>query len=324
MFTSREADELRRVLTGVAEPGRDDVVRAALGTELLGVTGEALFALREDDTGWGAELDAFQRFHQVWREHGFARMFRELVAERGVSHRLLAHEDGERRLTNLLHLGELLQDEAARHPRGLDALVQWMAARAADPRPQSEEQQLRLESDEHVVKIVTVHKSKGLQYPVVFCPFVWDGRLFAIDARRERDVVCHDPEADNRATLEMEADLQARLRAAGLSRGAGGEPAALLRRADARHPPLHHRVGGDQRCRHVGAVLAAARSGRGERLAWRSSAPCKNRPTRHCEPISRRCVRGAAARSASRRRRKVPASRIVSPRIARARSRRDP
>jgi exodeoxyribonuclease V beta subunit len=212
VFTSREADELRRVLTGVAEPGRDDVVRAALGTELLGVTGEALFALREDDTGWGAELDAFQRFHQVWREHGFARMFRELVAERGVSHRLLAHEDGERRLTNLLHLGELLQDEAARHPRGLDALVQWMAARAADPRPQSEEQQLRLESDEHVVKIVTVHKSKGLQYPVVFCPFVWDGRLFAIDARRERDVVCHDPQAHNRATLEMEADAQAPLR----------------------------------------------------------------------------------------------------------------
>jgi exodeoxyribonuclease V beta subunit len=212
VFTSREADELRRVLMAVAEPGRDDMVRAALGTELLGVTGEALYALREDDAGWAAELDAFQRFHQAWREHGFARMFRELVTERGVSHRLLTHEDGERRLTNLLHLGELLQDEAARHPRGLDALVQWMAARAADPRPQGEEQQLRLESDEHVVKIVTVHKSKGLQYPVVFCPFVWDGRLFAVDARRERDVICHDPQAGDRATLEMEADAQARLR----------------------------------------------------------------------------------------------------------------
>jgi exodeoxyribonuclease V beta subunit len=212
VFTSREAEQLQRVLMAVAEPGRDDVVRAALGTELLGATGEELFALLEDDAGWAAELDAFQRSHQAWREHGFARMFRELLAERGVSHRLLAYADGERRLTNLLHLGELLQDEAARHPRALEALVQWMAARAEDPRPQSEEQQLRLESDEHVVKIVTVHKSKGLQYPVVFCPFVWDGRIFATDAHRERDVVCHDPENGGRATLEMEAELQAPLR----------------------------------------------------------------------------------------------------------------
>jgi exodeoxyribonuclease V beta subunit len=213
VFTSREAEQLRRILMAVAEPGRDDMVRAALGTELLGVTGEELFALLEDDTRWAAELDAFQRVHQVWREHGFARMFRELLTERGVSNRLLAYADGERRLTNLLHLGELLQDEAARHPRALEALVQWMAARAEDPRPQSEEQQLRLESDEHVVKIVTVHKSKGLQYPVVFCPFVWDGRIFAADAHRERDVVCHDPSNHDRATLEIEADLQAPLRA---------------------------------------------------------------------------------------------------------------
>ena len=212
VFTSREAEQLRRVLMAVAEPGRDDVVRAALGTELLGVTGEELFALFDDDAGWAAVLDDFQRLHQVWREHGFARMFRELLTGRDVSHRLLSYADGERRLTNLLHLGELLQDEAARHPRALEALVQWMAARAADPRPQSEEQQLRLESDEHVVKIVTVHKSKGLQYPVVFCPFVWDGRIFATDARRERDVMCHDPCNDHRATLEMEAELQAPLR----------------------------------------------------------------------------------------------------------------
>lgn len=213
VFASPEAGQLRRVLLAVADPGRDEMVRAALGTELLDVSGEQLVALLDDDRAWADRLEAFHRYHLVWREHGFGRMFRELLATEGVSPRLLEYADGERRLTNLLHLGELLQEEAARHPRGLDALVQWMAERAADEQPEGEEQQLRLESDENVVKIVTVHKSKGLEYPVVFCPFVWDGRLFAADWQRERDVVCHDPAAHDRATLELEADRLSPLRA---------------------------------------------------------------------------------------------------------------
>jgi len=212
VFASPEAEQLRRVLLAVADPGRDEVVRAALGTELLDVTGEQIIALLDDDRAWAERLETFHRYHLVWRDHGFGRMFREMLEREGVSPRLLEYADGERRLTNLLHLGELLQEEAARHPRGLDALVQWMAERAADEHPESEEQQLRLESDENVVKIVTVHKSKGLEYPVVFCPFVWDGRLFSIDAYRQHDVVCHDPAEHDRATLELESDKGSPLR----------------------------------------------------------------------------------------------------------------
>ncbi len=212
VFASPEATQLRQVLLAVVDPGRDDVVRAALGTELMGVSGEALVALQDDDQEWARVLETFHRHHERWRTHGAGRMFRRLLAEHGVAARLLEYADGERRLTNLLHLGELLQAEAARRPRGLDALVQWMAERAADGQPESEEQQLRLESDENVVKIVTVHKSKGLEYPVVFCPFVWDGRLAADDAYRTRDIVCHDPTAGGRVTLELESLRQSPLR----------------------------------------------------------------------------------------------------------------
>jgi exodeoxyribonuclease V beta subunit len=212
VVASREAEQLRRVLLAVAEPGRDPLLRAALGTELFDVSGEELVALLDDDRAWTGWVDAFHRHHERWRVHGFGLMFRELLAEHGVPGRLLEYDDGERRLTNVLHLGELLQDEAARQPRGLEGLVQWMVARAADARPETEEQQLRLESDEHVVKIVTVHKSKGLEYAVVFCPFVWDGRLFARDHRWARDVVCHDPTADDQATLELEAAPDSPLR----------------------------------------------------------------------------------------------------------------
>src|SRR5262249_55530920 len=204
VFASPEAEQLRRVLLAVAEPGRGDIVRAALGTELLGMPGEELVRLLAADAQWAARVETFHGYHRMWREHGFARMFRALAAAEGIASRLLALADGERRLTNLLHLGELLADEAARQPRGLEALAEWMATRADDPHPESEEQQLRLESDEHVVKIVTIHKSKGLQYPIVFCPFLWDGRLFA---ERDRDVACHD-----QATLEMEAGKESPLR----------------------------------------------------------------------------------------------------------------
>src|SRR5262245_6277335 len=209
VFASPEAEQLRRVLLAVAEPGRDDIVRAALGTELLGMPGEELVRLLAADAEWAARVETFHGYHRMWREHGFARMFRALAAAEGIAPRLLALADGERRLTNLLHLGELLADEAARPPRGLGALAEWGATRGGAPHAESEEQQLRLESDEHVVKIVTIHKSKGLQYPIVFCPFLWDGRLFA---ERDRDVACHDQAHDDRETLEMEADKESPLR----------------------------------------------------------------------------------------------------------------
>jgi exodeoxyribonuclease V beta subunit len=131
-------------------------------------------------------------------------MFRELLRTRGVAERLLGFADGERRLTNLLHLGELLQDEAGRGRHGPEALVQWMAERRASPRAASEEHQLRLESDEHLVRIVTVHKAKGLQYPIVFCPFLWDGRIRASEPK-VKEVFLHDPTAGDRPTLVLGA-----------------------------------------------------------------------------------------------------------------------
>src|SRR5262249_61625151 len=116
---------------------RADPAGPARGRGLLGVSGEDLVRLlaagAEGTAGWGA----FHDYHRLWREHGFARMFRGLMTAEDVAPRLLALADGERRLTNLLHLGELLADEAARQPRGLEVLAQWMAAPAAGPHPGS-------------------------------------------------------------------------------------------------------------------------------------------------------------------------------------------
>jgi exodeoxyribonuclease V beta subunit len=86
---------------------------------------------------------------------------------------MLRRTDGERRLTNLLHLGEQIHQAASTH-ESPDALLRWLATKRRDGAV-DEVAQLRLESDRTLVKIITIHKVKGLEFPIVFCPFLWDG-----------------------------------------------------------------------------------------------------------------------------------------------------
>lgn len=204
VLATSEAEALRLVLAAVAEPGREGLVRAALATELLGVRGEELDALGRDERRWEELVRRFRDHHDAFREHGVAYMLRRLFAEWNVAAQLLPYADGERRLTNVLHLAELLAAEAARRPVGLDGLIGWMTARAAEDPPDGDERQLRLESDEHLVKIVTVHKSKGLEYPLVFLPFAWDG---SPRAPARDHAAYHDPTARWQLTLDLGPEI---------------------------------------------------------------------------------------------------------------------
>lgn len=201
VFDTREAMEVERLLLAVAEPGHEGRVRGALATDLLGYTGEQLFALEQDAAAWDAVLGNFHRWHALCRDRGFIAMWSLLLAECAVAPRLLAAPEGERRMTNLQHLSELLQHLA--HDEGLDADA--LAKRIADERAGeahdsfgSEARLLRLESDEHLVRIVTIHAAKGLEYPVVYCPFLWDGGR----PRKALPVRFHDA-ADHRGVLDF-------------------------------------------------------------------------------------------------------------------------
>ncbi|MDX1656907.1 MAG: UvrD-helicase domain-containing protein, partial [Candidatus Competibacteraceae bacterium] len=200
VFQSREAQELERLLMAVVEPGRESLVRAALVTELLGTSGEALHRLTEDDLAWERRLEAFRDYHRLWREHGFIRAFRSLYGREDLARRLLGYRDGERRLTNLLHLAELLQAYAVQARAGMEGVVKWLAERRQVREVDNKAYELRLESDENLVKIVTIHKSKGLEYPVVFIPFPWDG---GIQRAGRGSFAFHDPHRDNRAFLDL-------------------------------------------------------------------------------------------------------------------------
>ncbi len=187
VFTTAEAEELGQVLRAVVDPGDEGLVRTALAGSLLGVSARELDRLLQDEVAWGERLDRLQRYRQLWLHQGFMLAFQSMLHEEGLPARLLAGMDGERRLTNLLQLGELLQLASTEHP-GLDALLRWLSDQIREEEGQDENRQLRLESDQALVQIITWHSSKGLEYPLVFIPFPWSYRTL----EREKVVVFHD------------------------------------------------------------------------------------------------------------------------------------
>jgi exodeoxyribonuclease V beta subunit len=204
LFDTHEALEMSRLLAAVAEPQNENRLRAALATDLLGVTGEEIDRLLGDETRWEEWLFRFAEYFETWETKGFIPMFHDLLRREGVRRRLLALPDGERRLTNVLHLVEVLSQQALDQKLGRSALCQWLF-RQIDRKPlRLEEHLLRLESDARAVKIVTIHKSKGLEYPVVFCPFNW----WEISDRREKekDFFFHDPWDEGKLKLVLGAE----------------------------------------------------------------------------------------------------------------------
>ncbi len=195
VFTTPEAREMLLLLQAVLAPEQERILRSALASSLFGLDALTLDALSRDERTWDALVDEFDGYRQRWLKRGVLPMLRELMVRRQIAENLLASDSGERRLTDLLHLGELLQ-EAATSLDSEHALVRWLAQQIVQPDGQVANQQLRLESDRHLVQIVTIHKSKGLQYPLVWLPFVSNYRAAA-------NGIYHD-----RQTFEALLDLQ--------------------------------------------------------------------------------------------------------------------
>jgi exodeoxyribonuclease V beta subunit len=198
VFQSPEAIELEHILGAVSEPGNERLIKAALTTDALGVNGNELDILVLDDDAWNVRLLQFQKYHQLWVERGFIQMLRTLLLEQGVRARLLSYPAGERRLTNILHLSELLHAMCVEHRLGITGTLKRLAEQRQNPETtRSEQYEQRLEKDEKAVRIVTIHKSKGLEYEIVFCPFCWsDAEPYA-----GQGVIFHQ---DGKLTLDLE------------------------------------------------------------------------------------------------------------------------
>ena len=208
VFHSREAGDLHAIMAAVAEPGREPLFRAALVTDALGLTAAELDELAGNERLWEERLLRFHRYREMWACTGFVQMFRKLFQAEHIRVRLLALPDGERRLTNFVHLAELLHATATERRLSPVGLVKWLAAQRNAQSATLETHELRLERDDDAVRIVTMHRSKGLEYEIVFCPFT-SGR----PERRKRNkrgelergepITFHENNHERRLTLDV-------------------------------------------------------------------------------------------------------------------------
>ncbi len=178
VYATVDAWELQLLLEAVENSGAPARLKAALTTTLMGRNMEDLLALESDEQAWDELQGRFRQYRLVWQKHGFVPMLHAVMRGEQIDERIAAYEDGERRLTNIRHLLELLQENIRQSISGPAELISWLRKKRHESgsNPQ-EEEELRLESDEHLVRVVTIHKSKGLEFPVVFCPFLWDSHF---------------------------------------------------------------------------------------------------------------------------------------------------
>lgn len=257
VYESREAGDLERILRAVAEPGREVLLRAALATEPFGMDAVALAALATDGPDWEGWVTRFREYHDLARTDGFVRMWRELALREGIAERLLAHADGERRMTNVAHLVELLHGRAENEGLDLGQLARALGHARETPIRDADAEQLRLESDEDLVNIVTVFRAKGLEYPVVYCPFLWDGNQ---QSGRGSAVIFHPHGAGGGAMVDLGGpDVETHRRIAAAEELAGELRLAYVALTRARH-----------RCTIAWGALRDAET---SALAWLLHAP---------------------------------------------------
>ena len=172
VLVSRAAHDWLALLEAMAAPHRRPLARVAALTALLGYSAAQL------DAGGDALDDELagqlRSLADVYTRQGIAAVF-EALAVAGLPHRVLGLVGGERELTDVRHVAELLHEASDRGRVGLAGLITWLRAQMAKAGPQSAGARTRrLDSDATAVQLVTVHGSKGLQYPVVYLPTLWD------------------------------------------------------------------------------------------------------------------------------------------------------
>ncbi|MBT0587346.1 exodeoxyribonuclease V subunit beta [Alteromonas oceanisediminis] len=196
LFESQQAHELLRVLNGIWLCQNDSELIRALSSDLLGISAERLAAMHRDPLhgNWSELRSMCIELRQLWLDKGTMALLFELIREH-----FTPHVNGERALTNLMHLTEILEQMAREQAHPLQ-VIHWLRGQINAP-DIDEQYEQRLESDAGLVKIITQHKSKGLEYPFVFLPYASDYR----DPTKQGPATKHiftlyDPELGQRVT----------------------------------------------------------------------------------------------------------------------------
>ena len=206
IFSGELAGELELLLFAVLHPDDDQAVRGALSTRLLGATLTQFTQWQEHPDAFEQELERFEDWRALVRQRGVLALIEAVLVARATA--LLALPEGERVLTDLRHLGELLAEQESLQ-QGLDGLYAWlreMRLEGSDGDTEAaDERQLRIESDARRVQLLTIHASKGLEFPIVFLPLAW--RIRSSDKKLAPKLLRYHDAADQRCVDLGSADF---------------------------------------------------------------------------------------------------------------------
>ncbi len=200
VFASPSARHWLQLLEALERPTSAPRARAAALTPFLGWSAATVAAA--DDDAWELVHDRLHQWAHVLRSTGVASLLETITLRQRMPERVLALTDGERELTDLRHVGQLLHAAAITDHLGTPALTSWLRRRIAESGSESdEERSLRLESDAAAVQVLTIHRSKGLEFGIVYYPYLWDPSW--IPEKPPEPVFFHDPEHGERRTLDV-------------------------------------------------------------------------------------------------------------------------
>ncbi|MEY2700795.1 MAG: exodeoxyribonuclease subunit beta [Pseudomonadota bacterium] len=171
VYDSQEARDLLVWLRAMLSPQDGRLLRAVLATHTLGFAYTEIEHLSTDEIALDRLISQFTHYGALWNGKGVLPAVRQLIIDHQIPARLMQRPDGERALTNLLHLAELLQTEGVQRD-GEQGLLRFFEETLQLDGQAAEDSVIRLESDAALIKVITIHKSKGLEYPLVFLPFI--------------------------------------------------------------------------------------------------------------------------------------------------------
>jgi len=199
VFATDGARDWLALLEALERPASITRAHAAALTPFLGWSARRVAEAGEED--WETLHQRLHEFSRVLRLSGVASLQSAITAQERLPARMLSTAGGERHLTDIRHIGQLLETAARAEQLGLTALTGWLRRRMLEAARDSgdEERSRRLESDADAVQVLTIHRSKGLEFPIVYLPYLWD----AAGPREGGPVAFHDPDAGNERTLDV-------------------------------------------------------------------------------------------------------------------------